>query len=224
MTKSVFVRRLDAIVRSVSPQLKAAGFREKGRAFNRSVEDGLVHVIGFQMGQFPVGNLDTYVVPGLRENLYGKYAVNLGVHIREVYELTSRTSVPAFCQDYHCEIRARLGTFANPSSDKWWPLDRDDSCQEMSSLLSDALESWFPMYAARDQILAIDTTQTSPLGWPPRGAMVQSIMWAHRGDIERASRSMQKYGDEYKVRGTNLGHRDYIREIASRLRVEIDAR
>src|SRR5437868_3156941 len=92
MTKSPFAHKLDEIVRSVSPELKAAGFRKKGRTFNRVAEDGFVHVIGFQMGQFPVGNLETYVVPGLRENLYGKYTVNLGVHIREVYEVGSSAS------------------------------------------------------------------------------------------------------------------------------------
>jgi hypothetical protein len=73
-----------------------------------------------------VGDIETYVIPGLRQNLYGQYTVNLGVHIREVWELDARVSAacstrlfpgsrartpparapdrptPAFCQDYHC--------------------------------------------------------------------------------------------------------------------------
>jgi hypothetical protein len=79
MAKSPESLRLDAIVRALAPELKQAGFRRKGRAFNRVVEDGLVHVIHFWGG--PAHSI-----------VRGKYAVDLGVHIREVYELNSRAS------------------------------------------------------------------------------------------------------------------------------------
>ena len=222
MTKSPFAQTLDDIVRSVSPQLKAAGFRKKGRSWNREAEAGLIHVIGFQMGPFPVGD-HHYVIPGLRENLYGTYTVNLGVHIREVHELIlKKGATPAFCQDYHCEMRARLGELARPPADKWWSLHGDGASDEMATLLRRSLEVWFPLFASRDQILAVDARKRPPIGWPHRGGMVQAIMWANRGERKRAHMTLLRYWHEHQARGGHWGHSDYILKVAKQLEIELD--
>jgi hypothetical protein len=41
------------VVSSVAPSMKALGFKKQRHSFNRVAEPGLVHVIHFQMGQFP---------------------------------------------------------------------------------------------------------------------------------------------------------------------------
>jgi hypothetical protein len=221
MTKSPFAQTLDEIARSVAPELKDAGFRKKGRTWNREVEPGLIHVIGFQMGPFPVGD-HHYVIPGLRENLYGTYTVNVGVHIREVYELTLKTSATPFCQVSHCEIRARLGELATPPADKWWPLDGNGASDEMTQLLRHSLEVWFPLFASRDAILAVDGRKRPPIGWPHRGGMVQAIMWASRGDRKRSHMTLLRYWHEYQAGGGRWEHSDYILELAKRLEIELD--
>ena len=46
---------MSAVVSAVAPTLKAAGFKKQRHTFNRLAERGLVHVLNFQMGQFPIG-------------------------------------------------------------------------------------------------------------------------------------------------------------------------
>ena len=111
-----------AVVASVAPTLKAAGYKKQRHTFTRIAEPGLVHVVNFQMGQFPIG---AYEIPGLRPNLYGKFTVNLGVFAREVYELTQRRTAPASVHEYSCEFRVRLGELFTPPGDVWWLLSDD---------------------------------------------------------------------------------------------------
>lgn len=85
--KSEVVLGVDFVQSSVSPLLKAAGFRKRGRSYNRGVGDGMVHVINFQTGQYPIG--EGYEIPGLRESLYGYFTVNLGVHLPQVWNAGS---------------------------------------------------------------------------------------------------------------------------------------
>ena len=120
------------VVSRLQPLLKNAGFRKRRHSFNRGAEPGLVHVVRFQMGPFePPG-------PGSRQNqaireelgmagsLYGKFTVNLGVYVPEM-----RTDFPAgraWCREYHCEVRQRLGRLVPPDhADVWWSLDDVDA-------------------------------------------------------------------------------------------------
>ncbi len=78
---SEYKKQLDIVQKEVVRFLKPLGFKNKGRTFNRETEQGVWQVINFQSGQFPLG--DKYVVPGLREDMYGKFTVNLGVFVQE---------------------------------------------------------------------------------------------------------------------------------------------
>jgi hypothetical protein len=82
--KSDLATRLDELQAEIGAALKERGFRARGRAFNHTTSDGLTEVVQLQMGSFdPPG---TAYIPGLRENLYGKFTVNLGVFVPEVAE------------------------------------------------------------------------------------------------------------------------------------------
>ncbi|HEY5042065.1 MAG TPA: DUF4304 domain-containing protein [Verrucomicrobiae bacterium] len=122
MPKSQFAQNLDAIQATVQSFLKPLDFRKKARVHNRRTESGLVQVISFQMGQFPIG--DNYVIPGFRENLYGKFAINLGVLLPCVYQVERQKPVPDFIQEYDCTIRQRLGTLAF-GKDEWFEITDD---------------------------------------------------------------------------------------------------
>jgi len=80
MPKSDLVNQMDEIQAKLRPLLKDEGYRVRGRTFNRTTHDGLTQVLNFQMGSFdPPG---TTYIPGLRENLYGKFTVNL---VQKIY-------------------------------------------------------------------------------------------------------------------------------------------
>jgi hypothetical protein len=84
MSETAFASAMRAVVREIHPMLKRAGFRKRRHTFNRETAPGLVHVVNFQMGPYEVG--EHVEIPGLRENLYGKFTVNLGVFIREIHD------------------------------------------------------------------------------------------------------------------------------------------
>jgi tetratricopeptide (TPR) repeat protein len=105
MSKSAFVEQLDQIQQAATKLLKPLGFRKGGRAFNRLMERGIVQVVTFQMGQYPIGD---YVIPGIRESSYGSYAVNLGVLLPCVYHAHYRFPLSKTISDASCSIRNRL--------------------------------------------------------------------------------------------------------------------
>src|ERR1700688_3452188 len=104
--KSDLAKTLDELQAKLRPALKEWSFRARGRAFNRTTPDGLTEVVQLQMGSFdPPG---TTYIPGLRENLYGKFTVNLGVFVPEVAEHYGAGAPKSFVQEYHCCVRTRL--------------------------------------------------------------------------------------------------------------------
>jgi len=110
MEKSAFAKNLDQIQAEVNRFLKPLRFRKNSRSFNRPADDGLIHVINFQMGRFEIGPPSP--IPELRENFYGKFWTNLGVFLPCVYSVERSQPIPTFLQEYDCQIRTRLGTLA----------------------------------------------------------------------------------------------------------------
>jgi hypothetical protein len=135
MPKSEIVAGLDEILKPIAAVLKQKGFQKSGRTFNRLRDDGMVHVISFQMGQFPIGN---YVIPGLRENLYGKFTVNLGVMLPCVLEIERGSKPKKIYHEYDCQIRERLGSLAmEGKKDIWWNIQPpfDSVTSDITTLL-----------------------------------------------------------------------------------------
>ncbi len=78
---------MDELQASVRPFLKELGFQARARAFNRTTFDGITQVIEFQLARFdPPGT--QYV--GFRQNLYGKFTVNVGVYVPELHKYGTR--------------------------------------------------------------------------------------------------------------------------------------
>src|SRR6266513_3447983 len=83
--KSEYVQAMEAVVAATAPVLKKGAFRKRRHAFNRSRESGVVAVLNFQMGSSePSGS---YEIPGFKDNLYGKFTVNLGVAFDEMWKV-----------------------------------------------------------------------------------------------------------------------------------------
>src|SRR5207249_2541374 len=113
-------------------------------------EGGLIHVVNFQMGEYPIGQ--RYVIPGIRESFYGKFAVNLGVLLPCVRETEWQKPAPEFVQEHYCTIRSRLGSLAF-GTDQWFELTSDTST--LTKTLVQMLDRFglpffeqFPNYAA----------------------------------------------------------------------------
>jgi hypothetical protein len=100
---------LDTVQAAVASLLLPLGFRRRGRTFNQSVGDGLVHVVNLEMGEIP-------------ESLDAQFTVNLGAFIPAIHQLQAPRQRLTFIREYFCEIRTRLPALAG-YGDKWWDLD-----------------------------------------------------------------------------------------------------
>lgn len=210
MPKSDFVNQLDEIQAKLRPLLKDEGYRVRGRTFNRTTADGLVQVINFQMGSFdPPG---TTYIPGLRENLYGKFTVNLGVYVPEVALHHGGGEAKSFVHEYNCCIRARLGDTPE-KKDFWWVVRPDD--EVISDLTKELVRHGLPFlnrFDSRDKILheLMDLTENIFLS-PPR--IVCAIILRARGDMNAARPLLEAQSRETR----NPKHPEYVRALAQRL-------
>jgi len=118
MNKSSQSVKVDEIQAALHAWLKPKGFRKQGRTFNRTTDDGLVQVVNIQMGASdPPG---TVYIPGLRENLYGWFTINLGVYVPEVARFHGGGEAKRVVNEAHCCVRSRLGNLAPEKKELWW--------------------------------------------------------------------------------------------------------
>lgn len=216
MTKSAYAEAVDEIQRALRPVFKDRGFKVKGRTFNRTTEDGLVQVVGLQMGASdPPG---TTYFPGLRENLHGLFTVNLGVYVPDVARHHLGGEAKSWVQDYHCCVRARLAEACGEDRDLWWPAQSDDTV--LGDVVRRLEVGGFPFlerYATRDKLLNewSGLSESEHLGGPPR--IVMAIILAERGELERARELLSLQALETR----NPGHPAYVKELARRLGVDL---
>jgi len=112
MGKSEYTKNLDRIQAEALKYLNQLGYKKKGRTFNKTLDSGLIHVINFQMG---------------RRSLSGKFTINLGVYIPEIYKLLWFwiEDEPKFVDHGDCEITERIGFLAPSSKSLWWDLKKN---------------------------------------------------------------------------------------------------
>jgi len=211
MEKSAFVKSMDHIQGALKPRLMSEGFRVRGRTFNRTTHDGLTHVVNFQMGSSdPPG---TTYIPGLRENLYGLFAVNLGVYVPEVAQHTG-AQAKAWIQDYHCCIRVRLRSLIGEGRESWWRAEPNEQViNDVTKALDCSALPFLERFSTRDQIITGWTRGPAEFGTPPR--IVAAIILAARGSLEQSRALLSRQVLETR----NPGHPDYVRRLALALGV-----
>jgi hypothetical protein len=214
MGKSGSASAIDEIQSVLRPFLKSSGFKMRGRTFNRATEDGLTQVVGIQMGASdPPG---TTRIPGFRENLHGRFTVNLGVYVPEVARHQGGGEAKAWVQEYHCCVRARLGAASGDERDIWWPARSDDAItDDIRRRLEMGGLPFLDRFSTRDRILAEwrDRSENMGASSPPR--IVMAIIWAERGEKGRARELLAQQVREAR----SPGHPDYLRNLANELGV-----
>lgn len=214
MATSELVKALDEIQRAVGPSLKEQGFKVRGRTFNRLTDDGLTQVINLQMG--PSDPPGTTYIPGLRENMYGFFTVNLGVYIPEVAELSGGGTAPAkaWVQEYHCSIRDRLGPVSGSDRDIWWHLNGSSKViADLQPLLLSYGLLFLERFRSREMILSELEGHGDNLQYCAVPRIVCAIILAKRHDIVGAKALMKAQALEI----LNPNHPKYVRELALRM-------
>jgi hypothetical protein len=172
----------------------------------------LTEVVQLQMGSFdPPG---TAYIPGLRENLYGKFTVNLGVFVPEVAEHYGAGAPKSFVREYHCCVRTRLAILGPERRDVWWDIRGDVSiAQDLLRRITRDAMPFFREFDTRDAILAqwLAVPKSPYAIVPPR--IVCAIILAERGWPDDARALLTAQARET----TNAGHPAYVRRLADKL-------
>lgn len=205
--------QLDSIQKEIYLVLKPLGFKKKGRTFNRQTEEGIHQVINIQSGRYEFG--DKYVIPGLRENYYGKFTVNLGVMVKEIYELDSHNKPKDIYQDFDCQIRTRL-THLTIKQDLWWSISEDNektAKKVIEGLNSHGLQ-WFDTFESREKICK----NWGVIEGSSARAKLDVALIVLQWDSEKGRNLMQDYYDNIEIRN---GHKEYVKGLADRLGIEL---
>jgi hypothetical protein len=217
MVKSELVAGMDELQQRLTPRLRQFGFSKHGRTHNRTTSDGLTQVVGFQMGSFdPPG---TTYIPGLRENLYGRFAVNLGIYVPEVARHHGGGEPKKIIRDYNCCIRSRLGRSAK--GEPWWAISYYDTvADEIGRLLEIEAFPLFRRFECRDQILAEFSyvADNNDLIAVPR--IVCALILFERGERGAAQRLLALQARDHT---RNPGHPAYVADLARRLGIDISS-
>ncbi|UGY14333.1 DUF4304 domain-containing protein [Bradyrhizobium septentrionale] len=212
--KSDLAKSLDGVQGQLRPVLKDGGFRARDRTFNRTTSDGLTEVVKIQMGSFdPPG---TTYVPGLRENLYGKFTINLGIFVPEVAEQNGGGAPKSFVQEYHCCIRTRLPVLGPEGRDVWWDIQAHESlAHDLRQRIERDAIPFFKKFETRDAILKqwLGVSKAPYASSPPR--IVCAIILAGRGQKEDARILLAAQARETSI----PGHAAHVRRLADKLGV-----
>lgn len=211
--KSENVEYLNQIQKEVHQYLKPLGFKKRGRTFNRQTENGVWQVINFQSGQFPVG--ENYVIPGIRESFYGKFTVNMGVIVKELYDIQTKGKEKVFYQEYDCQIRTRLSNLVF-ENDFWWNITKEN--RQVSNEIIDGLNnkglSWLDMYETREKIcLNWGNTKESS-----NRAKLDVALIILQTEKLKGEKLIQEYFDGIY---SHKGHKEYVKELANELGIEL---
>jgi len=212
--KSEYVQAMEAVVASTAPVMKTSGFRKRRHAFNRSREDGVVAVLNFQMGSSE--HPGSYEIPGLKDNLYGKFTVNLGIAFEEMWKIdlsSASKAFPPFVNEYECHLRLRLGELTRNGGDAWWSLKSagDRVAREVAGLIEGFAIPWLERFDTRRAVLTAWERQER-ISREDRLALVIATIYLHEGQAESAQRTFI----EYWRTPHNAQHVEWLRHLAPR--------
>ena len=205
-------RHLDLIQSEIYSFLKPLGFKKKGRSFNRQTEQGIYQVINLQSGRHEFG--DKHVIPGLREHYYGKFTLNLGVMVKELYEMDIHNKARDFYHEHHCQIRVRLSHLTN-GQDFWWTISPNtkEIVNEIIEGLNEKGLPWLDNFETRERICkhwgVID-------GAAPRAKLDVALIILQT-DREKGAQLIQEYYNHID----HKGHKAYVLELSKGLGVKL---
>jgi hypothetical protein len=202
---TVMAEAMAQIVKALAPVLKHAGFRKRRHSFNRAATDGIVHVVSFQMGPYdPPGTVE---IPGLRPNLYGLFAVNLGVFVPEMSDEPKRRR--NWVNEYDCDLRKRLGELVPPGRrDLWWSLEQADAAiVDAGAALVEHGLPWLDGLSSRRSVIdRFYLLGWEDLGMAPRAHIDIARLHLAAGDEVAADRELRLHWND----SLSPGHREYF--------------
>jgi hypothetical protein len=210
--KSVYSAALEETVRTIAAGLKPMGFKKNGKTLNRRLENGLVHVINFQSGQYPIGKQtggDGKPAP----SLYGKFCINLGVFVPEIHKADGLVLKGSTVHEYNCSIRTRLSELTS-NKNQWYPIvdERGQQEQRLADQLNALGLAFFRQFDSREGILAyFGKFHTLPFHTKVRAELDVAIIECTLGDSSAARKRLDTLLQKDSVKGHPFG--TYVEKV-----------
>ncbi len=213
-SKSPIVQRLDEVQKRLATLLKPLGFTRKGRTFRRPTEPGMFQIVALQTGAFEIGPPPPEPFKHFREDHYGKFTVNVGVFVEEIFERSNSPISPKrVIADGHCSIRTRL-SHITAGQDLWWSLidDRDELADDIGALLLHVGIPFLDRFRTRDQIVRdwIRFNETE-FAITAVARLDVAMVLLRKGDFQGAKRLFQEHLGTCGPK--QMHHASYVREL-----------
>jgi hypothetical protein len=213
--QGIYNALLNEVQSELSQFFKNNLYKKYNRAYNKLQEDGLIHVISFQLGEYPIGN---YIIPGLRESLYGKFAINLGVYIPYIdhFEKHYNINMKSGVKDYHCEIRKRLKENPNEQNDYW--INLSDDIFKIKNHVQNLIENkGIPFLdqfqSINDIICYYDTHGEIPFNNSERSMFSVALIYYGMGNIKK----FDEYSNNIITKCPHKGFVEHVKEVYNKL-------
>ena len=199
-----FSERMATVVAEVALLFREQSFRKQRHTFNRETEEGLVQVVGFQMGPSPPPGAGA-----MHGDLHGSFTINLGVYFDEVRRCDRPESPrPKFVHDYDCQVRVRVGQLVS-GRDLWWELSQAGVEQVGRALVAEVVLPFLDEFASRRALLdarrAGDPRISGYSTWPP---FCVAVVHAHVGELAEAEALLiEDLRDTEREGRASLAHR-----------------
>jgi len=188
-TQSDNARKLNIIVNLVGQELRPLNYQKSNRLFNRFQPDGIIHVIDFQMG------LNWSI-------LWGKFTVEIGVFLPEVFSALYERKVARFARSLDCIERKRLGALGKEGKDHWWDLtgDLDQIGNDISKLLVGYGERYLSQYNSRLEFISKWEQKRWHSELSQHDVLALAIIYSYLGKIKQANELLTvEFGNQYKT-------------------------
>lgn len=205
-SKEDYKSTLDFIQNEIYQNLKQIGFKKRGRTFNRKINNGIVQVINFQSGKYT-------------SIFYGKFTVNLGVYIEEIYALDFDISNKKFVQEYDCQVRNRLN-YLKSETDVWWNInfeERQQTIEEIKELINTTGLEWFRKYETRDKICINLNNEKSNF---TNRVELDIALIKYFQNKDQGTELLKKYYNK-RENSSLKSHLKYVEELAKKLKIEL---
>jgi hypothetical protein len=168
--------KIDTIFRAVWDGLKPHGYRKLKRVCNRLQPDGSIQVIYFQMGR-------NWSI------LYGKFTVEIGIFIPEVYSALYEKNLPKFITITDCILRKRISSFKGNGADYWWDLNDDvnKTIKDIMNILLTDCEQYLTRFGSREKILDHWDQERKQKQLDYRNILIMAIMLLYSNRKEQAN-------------------------------------
>jgi hypothetical protein len=201
-----------ALTKAIAQALSPAGFRRFGQTLNRD-RDGLVDVVVLRAGRDdPEPPLGGHRLPTRSSSLKGLYAVELGIHVPEIWDLEVGSLISGAVQEFHCQPRKRL-------HDGWLPLPEPHQVAAHAIAAADAGLAFFGTWTRASLLSGWVAANEGPDGLTPRARVDVAIMLARAGRLGEAGRLL---GEQRRRTGA-AGHAAYVEHLAGRLGIALPA-